>query len=720
MLITHDTNEVTLSNVGTTGEFKIRNSARAFSILSSGLYSNKIKAIVRELSTNALDSHVGAGKADVPFEVHLPTMLEPWFAVRDFGMGLNGTHVIDIYSTYFESTKTHSNDFVGALGLGSKSPFSYTENFTVTAIKDGTQRIYSAFINEMGVPSIVEMNEELTDEGNGVEVKFSVTDQNDYRSFQNEAREVFKWFTNKPVITGNVLEHTIMQYSEENIIPGVHLMQNTTRYRTNESIAVMGSIAYPLSDIPEPRKHFGDLARLLDCGLVFSFNIGELDFVASREHLSYIPLTISSIRAKLTELNDNLAAHLVTKVDEISSDWDKAVYLYDQANSDLYRSAVLKFVADTKFPLYNTSHSYGHMAFTHETAALLKRKLSIKVFRYDVSSYKGGQCCQIKTSSKHINNIYTEVCSVPVKKDLVIVLNDLKTGCIARAQYHYSNHIDRKQVTVICLTHEDSDLEVRQLEYDKFLKELHNPPTVVKASTLEMRERSKATPSTGIASIRLKRQAHKGYAESYTWEPATGIFDTTETYYYIGLENFTPIDKAGNYIDFFHIKSLIDSCGIKEIKDIEVYGVRKSRIKEIQGLSNWVYYEDTLKQEIGKITDIHIASLVASDMLDGCSRRVYTNESVAKDVGTNSEYAKYVDFVTSIKRTTGNVKQLVELCEKFDNKLRIDDTKKKIQDAKDKVNTTYPLLRFFKDESSVHEEAKNYIKLIDNQVASNI
>jgi HSP90 family molecular chaperone len=96
-----DANEVILSNVGTTGEFRIKNSQKAFAILSSGLYSNKIRAIIRELSCNAVDSHVAAGKADIPFEVHLPTIFEPWFAVKDFGIGLTGDQVTSIYTTYF-------------------------------------------------------------------------------------------------------------------------------------------------------------------------------------------------------------------------------------------------------------------------------------------------------------------------------------------------------------------------------------------------------------------------------------------------------------------------------------------------------------------------------------------------------------------------------------------------------------------------------------------
>ena len=46
-------------------KFSIEASAKAFFILSDGLYSNKIKAVVRELSTNAYDSHVEDRKSVV-------------------------------------------------------------------------------------------------------------------------------------------------------------------------------------------------------------------------------------------------------------------------------------------------------------------------------------------------------------------------------------------------------------------------------------------------------------------------------------------------------------------------------------------------------------------------------------------------------------------------------------------------------------------------------
>jgi len=288
-------NEAVLSNVGQIGEFRIRNSAKAFSILSSGLYANKIRAIVRELSCNAVDSHTAAGKQDTPFDVHLPNQLEPWFAIRDYGTGLNHDQVTNIYTTYFESTKTNSNEFIGALGLGSKSPFSYTDNFTVTAVKDGKKGIYTAFINDQGVPSIALMMSEDTTDPSGVEVKFAVNDRWDFDKFRQEAREVYTYFKLRPVVSGvSDFQFRDVEYDTKDIIPGVHSYQNGNR----RSVAIMGNIAYPI-EIPQADQSISELRNLLNCGLEMHFAIGELDFQASREGLSYIPQTIESIRKKL-------------------------------------------------------------------------------------------------------------------------------------------------------------------------------------------------------------------------------------------------------------------------------------------------------------------------------------------------------------------------------------------------------------------------------------
>lgn len=711
MLLSNEVGNLTFSNIGAVGEFKIKNSAKAFSILSSGLYSNKIRAIIRELSTNALDSHVGVGKADLPFEVHLPTIFEPWFAVRDFGMGLDRDQVVNIYTTYFDSTKTHSNDFIGALGLGSKSPFSYTENFTVTAIKNGIKGIYSAFINEMGVPSIAEMLSELTDEENGVEVKFSVTDRHDYNSFQSEARTVFKWFTHKPTIIGvNNFEHISPSYLEENIIPNVHVTNGRT------CTAVMGNISYPLSDIPEVEKHFGELRYLLDCGLVLEFGIGDLDFAASREQLSYIPLTIKSIRAKLETLNDNLANHLAAKADAITNEWERAFFLYEKQGIPLYKSAVIKYVADTKFSLYDPKAYYGRKSFIYPVADLTARGLDLRSFR---SSH--GSCSKITEFSTHVNGAYVKAREISVDSEVVIVLNDLKTGCLARARYHYNNA--RKIATVFCVSHSSDDLTVRQVEYDKFVAELHNPPVIVKASELTKKERKTPVSTQGIATLVLKPNRRSGVEDAYTWEQYSGAIDEDETYYYVCLNNHDPITLDGAAFNIKRIKGLMDECGVSGISSIRIFGVRKNRINEIKKLDNWVWIEDILKEETAKISNEHIASLIATEILDNYYTKVYTSKRVQQLVGPDSDYAKYLCKTGSIARATGNVSQLAELCKMYGNTLQVDNVKNMLLTGKKGLYEKYPLLKYFKtdNDTSRHETIEQehciaeYIKLIDKQ-----
>ena len=355
MIINHaPQNEAIISNVSEVGEFRIRNSAKAFSILSSGLYANKVRAIVRELSCNAVDSHVAAGKQNTPFDVHLPNSIEPYFSIRDYGTGLSHDQVTNIYTTYFESTKTASNEFIGALGLGSKSPFSYTDNFTVTAVQNGKKGIYSAFINEQGVPSIALMMDEVTTDPNGVEVRFAVEDRYDFGKFRDEARYVYEYFKLRPVISGNS-DFTFKDpaYKETDIIPGVHYTAESGR----GSYAIMGNIKYPI-DIPNADKVLGGMHGMLSCGLVMEFKIGELDFQASREGLSYIPQTIEAIKNKLLALNTQLAIHIAQEADKIDNLWERASYLANRyEDGALFKSAVIKYTIDTKFELYDPHHN---------------------------------------------------------------------------------------------------------------------------------------------------------------------------------------------------------------------------------------------------------------------------------------------------------------------------------------------------------------------------
>lgn len=106
------TNVVVSNNVKAM-KYRIKINQRSFKLLYGDLYSDPITAVIRELSTNAADSHTAAGKSEVPFEVHLPNDLEPYFYVKDFGTGLSPDQICGedgIYINFCDSNKTDTND----------------------------------------------------------------------------------------------------------------------------------------------------------------------------------------------------------------------------------------------------------------------------------------------------------------------------------------------------------------------------------------------------------------------------------------------------------------------------------------------------------------------------------------------------------------------------------------------------------------------------------
>lgn len=717
MKLATDVTEVVLSNTGTTGEFRIRNSAKAFKILSDGLYSNKIEAIVRELSCNAVDSHTAAGKSDVPFEVHLPTVLEPWFSVRDFGVGLSPDQVENIYTTYFESTKTESNDFIGALGLGSKSPFSYTDNFSVTAIKAGRKCIYTAFINDSGVPSVTKMSDELSDEPTGLEVKFSVTDPSDFYAFEQEAIGVFSWFKLQPVITGNnSTKLRKVEFIEENIVPGIHRHNGRNMYG---SFALMGNIAYPLDDIPEVgSNHFKDVRRLLAHNLVLEFDIGELDFAANREHLSYIPLTLNSIKNKLELLNENLLKKLANEADAIKNEWERSVYLQEKMNDDMYKSVVSLYVAKTGFDMVG-KNSWDKFKLSFNTTSLKDRDIDVMYF-----SSHGGESSRFKnrvtkeTDSKG-NTVLENVTDIFVQGDTVFVFNDLNTGGFERTKYHFNknpvirNGYQRTQY-VVYVSSKEKDLKKRQKNYDKFLKDCRNPPVTMNVSQLlEKEKKSAALSKQGIMFIGQK--ANKSYYDrtvNYCWRPLEDEIDDTKEYVYCELSNYDAKNKDGTPVDIMNIHRLLQKTGIPALVGINIHGVRQSKIHELKDRKNWIHFSDRIKDAISTISDKDIKNIIIRYKLDRSYGKVYINKSIVNHIDKDSFYTNFVNEFADIPRTNADTEALSRLYRIFGSNLDLSKIEAEVEEKIQNLDKQYPLMKFFRDGMDIGP-IEEYINLID-------
>ena len=139
-------------------------------------------------------------------------MINPMLEIEDYGVGLSHDQVMNLFTTFFESTKTGSNDFVGALGLGSKSPFSYTDNFTITSVKDGIRNAYSAYKTDAGVPAIARMHTESTDAGNGVLIQIAVK-TSDFNTFESNARAAFQFFDQLPTCNKTLNKANLKEFA---------------------------------------------------------------------------------------------------------------------------------------------------------------------------------------------------------------------------------------------------------------------------------------------------------------------------------------------------------------------------------------------------------------------------------------------------------------------------------------------------------------------------
>ena len=292
-----------------TSGFKIQATSKAFDILSSNIYTHKVRAVVREISCNAHDAHIAAGNSQ-PFNVHLPTTLEPWFSVRDFGTGLSDTDVREIFSTYFCSTKTGSNDFIGALGLGSKSPFALVDSFTVKSYFNGTVSDYSCYRDENGEPQVALLTQSATTEPNGLEVSLSIEDKQD--EFREEAVSVYLYFDQIPNINDKSVVSEIEELKSEFIFSGEDF-ELTRGY--GRSKAVMGGVAY---DIPHQYDE-------LELRGFIKFNLGEISFDAGRESLSLDDKTKTAIRNKFKQVISKLSDHAESQIKALPTAWERAL-----------------------------------------------------------------------------------------------------------------------------------------------------------------------------------------------------------------------------------------------------------------------------------------------------------------------------------------------------------------------------------------------------------
>ena len=326
MIITQSKVNVVTQGVQGAVSFGIKHEglAHIFNVLRNQLYSDKILAVLREYSCNAVDAHTEAG-VNRPIEVTLPSRLSLELKIRDYGMGLSEQDIQEIYAFYGESTKRKSNSLIGQLGLGSKSAFAYGDNFVINSFHNGIKTTYNAYIDPSQIGQIAKLASASSNEANGVEIVISVK-PSDCETFVSTARTLFTHFKVKPIVRG------VADFTYETRTPLYSgndwrlLKADRNGNYNRQASAIMGNIAYKVSasalKLDENNADEAVIERLLsNCDIELDVAIGDLDIAASREGLQYTDRTIENLKKRILVIRDFLVADIGKQLKGAQSLW---------------------------------------------------------------------------------------------------------------------------------------------------------------------------------------------------------------------------------------------------------------------------------------------------------------------------------------------------------------------------------------------------------------
>lgn len=563
-------------------QFGLKLNASAFAALSSGIYANKIRAVIRELSTNAYDSHVQAGTKE-PFKVHLPTRYDPEFRVRDYGTALDHQEIMEMYTTYFQSTKTNTNDAIGCFGLGSKCPFAYTDSFTVVSYYNGVKRTYSLCKqHEMPVVAILKDEfdnpiEENTDEPNGLEVIIPV-DAYDCYNFQSEAEEVYRYFKQSPKIEG--VHYTTVKHQEYNAtyeVPPIFPSQAKLTMGYCPALdgmhVVMGGVAYPIK-LPSGAVA-SDVEHIAKLPIVVYLNIGDVQVSISREALSYTEYTCNNLDNLFRNLAMFAKGEIERKFKDCKHTWE-AVIALNRLYGD--ERVLTDIVRNSSFsPQFNGQPVKRTFVLKHD-------QMNITVFNRDC--YK-----QTKIERR------TRETNVQPNTNIKIVINDVKTGFNERCRQNLS---DKTKIIYLLNVDAVTPIYTPQQVRDNLIKELDcDSSQIVFASSLTYNPAQVIRSNThgGFGRNNLLFYNAVGQRKLYLfWKKCTD--DLNNGCYYIPVKNNQIMRPTGGLMspwDFAEVLKVLEKMGINVDK---VYGIKYYKMSKVKGDPRFINVLELVEKKI--------------------------------------------------------------------------------------------------------------------------
>jgi len=346
MIIKTQPSEVESSGILETKKFNIKSDEQQQMLISltrENLYKEPLLAFIREIAANARDANREVGFHKVPVKITLPNGFDNSIRIKDCGPGISPERM-DIYLGYGLSTKRDSNLQTGGFGLGAKSPFSYSEEYTIssTTLENDkkVKRTYFAVKEGTGSTNLIdEIVVRDPNEKTGVEIAVPIK-KNDMYRVKDIIKNLFCYWDVKPEISPS--KELLINDAPEILIDDPFFSLVSKKHNSDSPGILLDGFYYSIDkDIDSLELYNNDQLYISGASILFKFNTGEIDLAVSRDNVRFSKLTIKAIKERIEYVHQNLRSLIVKNI-ETSSNYDSAMLLFSKMRACF--SSYIKYV----------------------------------------------------------------------------------------------------------------------------------------------------------------------------------------------------------------------------------------------------------------------------------------------------------------------------------------------------------------------------------------
>ena len=458
-----------------------------------------------------------------------------------------------------KSDKTDTNSETGCFGIGSKTPLAYADQFNITTYNDGTMTMYALVKSEDGVPELNEFGSWDTEEDNGVEISFSVK-EDDFNKFSNRAVEVYKYFNTRPEVSGN----GDFAYPErKDIISGDTWRISKGGYSDN-AVVVMGNVAYPVDlwqfDYDSKERAF------LHNNAVIEVPIGDLNVTPSREALEYNEHTLKGISKAINRVMSEIADSIGVRFSKANSWWQAKAIQREIVREIKGIGSIEELSMFNGRSLDDYPELYVRRTFTRDGS-------KVKASNYE---YKK---------------------RIEVRSDVRVVIQDTET----RFDKNCRHLCGTEDVTVYLVhsgTQEGNPMTLEQIKEELgvcdddnvvcYSSELKDAPKATGTNTGNKGGYTRKTTTTVRRFSASGGGSYHRYEARYWPEDEVDLKDDSENMLYVNLFNYDTTLDNGQSINVRSLNSQFADMGITMPT---VYGMKQNQIKRVAKKDNWMSLE---------------------------------------------------------------------------------------------------------------------------------